>query len=144
MIREANPLARAALDPDRSPLRRMSIVSVQNDYLECHPFDPNGSANTSRTKYVMKPWTLRRVPFDGKTDAAGVSYTYSSTTERIATRSSTTEDQFITPNYNVGDEFYAILTAERHTLSGGPGDKKVTRLVDANLDGRAWATLPGS
>lgn len=117
--------------------RKLSLVSVNDDYLLCNPFGPDGTP-LDINLYVMKPWTLRRTPWDGTgPDASGISYAYTSDSARNATMGSVTESQLITPNYNTGDIVYAILASETFRLTNG----KSTSLMDLNLDGRAWAHL---
>jgi hypothetical protein len=136
--REGYKLSLPGKRPDDPPSRPLRLVSVGDDYLVCNPIDVDGNP-IDVDIYVMKPWTLRRTPFDGTgPDADGISYAYVSNVERIATRGDVSEDQFITPNYNVENDIYVESTTEIFHLSNG----KAARLMDANKDGRAWAHLP--
>ena len=135
-MRESYRTTSPALAPERATGRRLKVLSVGDDYLTCNPVDTSGDA-IDITVYVVKPWTLRRTPFDGQTDAAGISYSYSGNAARRATRGSVTEDQLITPDYNTGDFIYAELCSELFLLTNG----KQTQLMDSNRDGRAWAHL---
>lgn len=134
--REGYAVTSPALTPEGSTGRRLLLVSVGDDYLTCNPVDTAGDP-VDVNVYVMKPWTLRRTPWDGETDAAGISYTYSGNAARTATRGSVVEAQLITPDYNAGDFIYAELCTELFLLTNG----KQTRLMDSNRDGRAWAHL---
>lgn len=134
--RESYQVVSPALSPDKATGRQLRLVSVGDDYLLCNPVGTDGEPIDVNI-YVMKPWTMRRSPFDGQTDAAGISYTYASNTQRTATRADVTEVQLITPDYSGGDVIYAELCAELFLLSNG----HQTRLMDSNRDGRAWAHL---
>lgn len=118
--------------------RKLRVLSVGDDYLVCNPVDDQGEA-IDVTIYVVRPYTLQRSPWDGQTDASGISYVYTGNAARTATRGTVSEDQLITPDYNTNDIIYAELTPETWFLSNG----KQTRLMDANRDGRAWAHLDG-
>ncbi|MDP1711946.1 MAG: hypothetical protein Q8K86_05765 [Candidatus Nanopelagicaceae bacterium] len=77
---------------------------------------------------VLKPYMLRRTPFDGLT-RDGIYYTYLTDNERTAENAgSETEDQVIVPSYVAGDEILAVWGI----VDGYP-------LVDLNVDARAWA-----
>ena len=129
---------------DLPPLSWFSVASVGDDYLTVHPFkaDPSDSTadwivDTATTLYVFKPWTLEKTPWDGNTDAAGVTYTYTDNSTRSATDGTNTETQKITPAYNPGDWIYALPlpVGSDTSLSNG----KSTNFIDINSDGRAWA-----
>lgn len=90
-----------------SPVIVLTLISHQDDYLECQ----DGNSNTV---YVAKPYMLRRTPFDGVA-GGGVAYEYSSSfaanQQRIATsvaNPSEVETQYITPTYTAGEEIYAV------------------------------------
>ena len=126
----------------------MSVVSVQGDYLVCNPFNPGGipflpatpaNPNTNRTVYVMKPWKIQRTPWDGQTDSEGTSYSYSTNAKRTATNGSTTETQYITTDYQVGDLIWAKIVNYTWALQAGPGEGIATSWLDVNNDARAWA-----
>lgn len=76
---------------------------------------------------VLKPWTLRRTPFDGLT-VNGVSYAYAGADVRVATSGDDSETQYITQDYFIGAVIYVQETNE-------PG----ADVIDVNVDGRAWA-----
>lgn len=107
----------------------MTIKSVHGDYLICT------YAGRTEEYYVVKPYTLRRSPFEGKT-VNGFSYTYTTDTERVSTKisDSSTETQLVTQDYFVGAEIEvkrgAAITVETDIT---------TILRDANDDSRAWA-----
>ena len=103
--------------------------------------------------HVAKPYLLRRTPFDGKR-RDGIEFTYTSNTERKATRKTPpppegqeepTETQRIIPKYVANDVIAAVTQVldgsdELRTTTGG--DERIhTSLVDLNLDGRYWAKV---
>lgn len=120
------------------PLTKFSVIAVGTDWLTCNPYKGDDSIDTATVNYVMKPWTLRRTPFDGVTDGAGISYTYTGNAARTAMRGTITETQQITPDYSAGDIVYAVTTKESFSVSMG---EVTTRFMDVNCDGRAWAHL---
>lgn len=134
--RDHHDLRPANFDPDR-PWRLFIISSVEGDYLVVNPVNGDGSTNTKRTRYVLKPWTLRRTPFDGKT-VNSVSYTYIDNATRTATGSAT-ETQLITQDYFAGAQIYARPIQPKVKLTAGAGSGKYTGLLDVNVDARAWA-----
>ena len=92
-----------------SPLVILTLVSHQGDYLECED-------DAANTVYVAKPYELRQTPFDGQS-ISGVTYSYGTgfptSQERTATSDSNpsqVEVQYITPEYRVGAEIYAVRT----------------------------------
>jgi hypothetical protein len=127
----------ANVDPQRV-LTPYQVVSVEGDYLVCNPFNGDGSVNTGRKRYVLKPWTLQKTPFDGKT-INSITYTYTSNTQRTAVNGSTSETQLITQDYFAGAKIYAVLIEGKVNLPAGAGAGKFTNKIDANLDARAWA-----
>src|SRR6185312_1528372 len=87
-------------------VEQLSVVTNGTDTLACNPFKADGvTIDSSITVTVMKPWTLRRTPFDGKT-VNSISYTYTDNATRTAT-GSTTETQKITQDYFAGAVIYA-------------------------------------
>jgi len=108
----------------------MSIVGVQDDYLVCRTIAADGTLGIDDV-LILKPFTLRRTPFDGLT-VDGVSYVYVSNTERIA---DLTDTYLITPNYYVGAEI--LVTKQNNFVAIETGDS--INLVDGNSDSRTWA-----
>lgn len=111
-----------------SPVLVLTLVTHGDDYLTCEDADSN-------TVYVAKPYELRRTPFDGET-IGGVTYTYTSASEREATDGVDTETQFITPAYVVGAEIFAIkVQGNTGVQTAEPAD---ILYIEMN-QGRAWA-----
>ena len=121
---------------------RFRLKAVYHDYLECKQLDGTTFAPEVTVK-VAKPYNLRKTPFHGKT-INGITYTYTGTQSRTKTREGATENQVITPAYQVavpgydGDEIYACKP------SGGTGvkiDDEDVIWLDINNAGRAWAKV---
>ena len=109
---------------------QLVIVSNEADYLICNTLDANNVQGTAPIN-VMKPWTQRRLQFEGKT-VNGVTYTFSDNATRLADG---TETQKITEDYFVGAIIYAIpINVTYEVLSGVFID-----FVDLNVDGRSWS-----
>jgi hypothetical protein len=102
----------------------VTIRSVHDGYLVC---DRDGA-----DIMVAKPWTLRR----GVEFPAGPSYEYHTANHRTATQGEDTEEQYITPTYEVGEELLVMRVPSSHIEDGG-GNMIVW--VDMNNAGRAWA-----
>jgi hypothetical protein len=122
---------------------RFRLKGVSEDYLNCKQL--NGTTEVGPTVKVAKPYNLRKTPFHGKT-ISGITYNYTGAQSRTKTRASTstTENQVITPAYQVavtgydGDEIYACKP------SGGTGVKiggVDVVWLDINNAGRAWAKV---
>lgn len=129
-------------------VRQFRVMAIDEDHLECVYWD--GEDEGDDTILVMKPWLLRRTPFDGKT-RWHVSYDYTSDHEREATDtlSNETETQVIVPRYVVEadggdagpDTIYAIATVVGGLSQAADyNDNNKLGWLDLNVDGRAWAT----
>jgi len=125
-----------SVDQKRTPnsrFRQMSVVSNHGDYIKCKALNASGSEDGDSI-YVLKPWELRRSPFDGET-VGGVAYEYSSDDERTATPSSgAPEVQSISPEYFAGAVIYAMDTDTSVEVE----TDQFSKLIDVNLDGRKW------
>jgi len=131
-----------SLPPLGGSVYRFRLKAVYHDYLECKQLDGTTFAPEVTVK-VAKPYNLRKTPFHGKT-INGITYTYTGTQSRTKTREGATENQVITPAYQVavpgydGDEIYACKP------SGGTGvkiDDEDVIWLDINNAGRAWAKV---
>ncbi len=131
-----------------SMITAFEVISVGDDALTCArvaSIDEDGwpvavevaEEAEEETVAVMKPWILRRTPFDGE-EVDGITYTYTSATEREATDDPEAdppdaEEQIVTPVYLVrtgeraGELVYAV-----ESLEGW---------VDINHAGRCWAAI---
>jgi hypothetical protein len=128
-------------------LQQMIVKSVAADHLVCRRLEPDGRDNDGNDMYsegaldvcVLKPWTLRRTPFDGET-IGGKTYEYQDNATRTVTEDEESENQAITPDYETDCVIFAAMTDVRGQLDPEdvyePGR---TVLVDVNVDGRAWA-----
>lgn len=123
-------------------LRRLIFISMDDDFIVCttpagyaagEPYDPEIN--------VAKPYLIRRTPFDAGS-RGGISYTYTSDTERTADDGVEEITEVVTPQFVVGDE---IIVSK---VSGGtgveiPGDPATpVTLLDINNDARTWAEVP--
>ena len=110
-------------------MHQMEIQSDQGDYLICRAIDANGVVTASDIN-VMKPYLLRRTPFEGNT-VNGVAYTYSGNATREADGS---ETQKITQDYYAGALIYTMKTNITVEVTTGV----FVQLIDTNFDSRAW------
>lgn len=110
--------------------QQMRIKSDQGDYLVCRSLDAGGNEGAADIN-VLKPFLLRRTPFDGKT-VNGVSYVYQSNGERLADG---TETQLITQDYYVDAEIFVMRINVNFEVS----PNVFTSLADANDNGREWS-----
>jgi hypothetical protein len=109
----------------------LTLVEQFGDYLECTDANLN-------TVYVAKPYEIRQTPFDGMT-IGGVTYTYTSASERVATGGFDEETQFITPSYVVDAEIFAVkVRGETGVETAEPAP---ILYIELN-QGRAWAYDP--
>jgi hypothetical protein len=121
-------------------LQRLAVQSVGADHLVCRHLEPDGSVGTVDV-FAAKPWTLRRTPFDGQT-IDGKSFVYSDNATRTVTKDAQEETQAITPDYAVDDVIFAAVTDVLGQIDPEDVyDPGRTVLVDANVDGRAWAVV---
>jgi hypothetical protein len=112
-----------------APVLILTLLEHHNDSLLCEDADANEYA-------VAKPYELQRTPFDTLT-IDGVEYTYTSASEREADDGVATETQFITPNYRVGGQIYAVAI-RTDTGAVGPDTPDPVTYLEVN-QGRAWA-----
>ena len=101
----------------------------------------------------MKPYKLRKTPFDGKTiaiEGTDIDFVYNAdNVTRTADDAGTVETQKITPSYDIavvggyrGDEILAIFVGTTPGFSAkADGEELADPAVwhDMNTDGRAWA-----
>lgn len=113
-----------------SPVIVLELVTHNDDYLVCQDADLN-------TYNVAKPFELRRSSFDTLT-VEGVTYTYTSASEREATDGVDTETQFITPAYRVGAEIYALKVRPNTGVQTTDSPPEDILYLEMN-QGRAWA-----
>lgn len=102
----------------------VTITAINDTYLEC---DKDGAAIK-----VAKPWGLRKdVEFP-----IGPTYTYHTAQYRTATEGAETEEQYITPSYQVGEE---LLVRRLPSSRINDDDDQMIVWIDENLIGRCWA-----
>lgn len=120
---------RQASEPAR--VTQYRIKTVSGDYVTASTWI-NSVEGPTRT--ILKPWQLRRTPFDGAT-VGTVTYSYTSDVSRFATDGTDDENQVVVPVYRVDDVFYA--SPVRGTGVSVSGNEVLW--LDINVDGRAWA-----
>jgi hypothetical protein len=111
--------------------QQFQIESIEGDYLVCNPYD--GTTAVATQIKVAKPKLLRR----STTSHNGITYTYTSDSEREASDGSDTETQVIVPAYTIGDVIFAVTNIEGDT--GVVADEQYVEWQDMNVDARAWS-----
>jgi len=148
----------AVTDVPVGATQRFIITAVQDDYVEGYPVDTvgdddyiQGELHGAEPTRIMKPYKLRKTPFDGETieiEGTDITFVYNAdNVTRTADDDTTVETQKITPSYDVrvaggyrGDEILAIFVGITPGYTAGTGDTKDPAIWhDMNTDGRAWA-----
>jgi len=130
----------------RKPFRaqKMKVVEEFDDHLSCKRVDAKGNEVSGGLIYVLKPYGLRRTPFDGTSVVPGFTYAYSTMNERVSTQTSdsSTENQKITPDYYVGAIIYAIPVDENFEVPNVTPIQYAS-LIDSNGHGNAreWCKI---
>lgn len=120
----------------KQAIGRFQVVSDQGDYLTCYSYA--GDAVTTSVVNVAKPYLLRVTPFNGFS-RNGVSFTYSSNSERTATAGSA-ESQIVVASYIAGDQIMAVTNILGSSgVTASNGDKVIW--CDLNVDGRFWSQV---
>ena len=117
--------------------RQYRVKSVQDDHLVCREWD--GTVEGAGDVKVAKPFLLRKTPFDTLT-RNGITFAYTSSTERTATEDSSgdIQNQIIVSSYQVDDLIYVIGNVAGGVDTQDENSVDLTRL-DLNVDGRAWS-----
>lgn len=119
-------------------VRQMEVIEVGGDFLVCQPRD--FVAASGATVFVAKPWLLRRSPFEDQT-RDGITFTYTSDSERTADDGADTETQQVTPSYVAGDVIYAARNINgRILIQDSQSETIQAAWLDLNVDGRTWAS----
>jgi len=121
---------RRALGPLGGQLVRLRVKSESNDYLTCRTWD--GLNEGASDLLVAKAWKLRHAVGNY---AGLTTLTTTSAGEVAVGDGADSEDWVVTPSYEVDDEIFARYTTGTGVTVGG----EELVLVDANVDGRAWA-----
>lgn len=124
--------AKEELYPSLPPLRQMVVKIDEGDYLTCRSLDAC-DVEGSQDINVLKPWTLRKSPFDGKT-INGITYVYSQNYQRTATTNDYEEIQYITSEYWVD----CVIYAAKMSIGVEVETDEYASWIDVNVDGRAW------
>lgn len=122
--------------PKTQPFVRFEVVSHDGDFILAKKFNPDGTKEATDTT-IAKPQLLQRTPFDGVT-WSGITYTYSSDTEREADNTSDTEDQVISPAYLAGHEIFAFKPANGTGVLDDLGDPVIWQEQES---ARAWSKV---
>jgi hypothetical protein len=109
-----------------------NVVEQGGDWIKVLTWD--GATEGTTEIVVAKPYLLRR----SITSWNGISYTYTSDSERTATKSPDSETQVIVPAYVADDILYIVRVSQFGTDVDDPDGNPVYWL-DLNVDGRAWA-----
>ena len=135
-------------------LRQYVVKSNLEDCLVCRSFDANKVEGTDDI-HILKPWVLRYSEWDFDANSGafapdGEIYEYD--TDTYTTRTNTglvdPEVQKITQDYYVDSVIYAMNIgpnllcnpfAVSSATSGSPVAEVRSRLIDINVDARAWA-----
>ena len=135
-----------------SEVRQYRLKSVENDFYTCRSW--NGEEEGDTDIFIARPFQHRVSDFNGRTiayssdgDSFSATFAYESPTKRTKTISGTAETQVIVPYFkNDFDLIYAVRVKESIKIGEGfttltdPNDVPI-RLLDLNVDGRAWAKL---
>lgn len=111
--------------------------ALDGDALECVEYFDGETSGA--TVMVAKPRLLRRTPFDLNT-YGGVAYTYSTDAQRTAVQGANTEVQRVTMDYTAGDWLW-VASVQHTGVVHDDEDETPVRLLDVNVDGRAWARV---
>lgn len=120
-----------------SGVTQYRITAIKDDYLVCKAWD--GSVESGDIVYVAKPWTLRTLV--SRNSIAYSDYAETTSLQRTATRSNSSETQVVVPTYAVQDIIYAVAG-----IAGGTGASRTNTddeslaigKLDMNVDARAW------
>ena len=125
-------------------VQQFKVIEVKTDYVECNEWD--GTDKGAVVKLALPP-LIRRSPFDPTKGGKGrglFTYAYASDIARESTNNadSSTENQVITPAYEVDDIIYGIsnVIGGTSTVARPDGeDPEVLEFMDINIDGRTFA-----
>lgn len=117
-------------------IQQFEVKSVEADYLTCRTVTSAGVGTVDVP--VAKPYLLRNAIVSRTVSGAVITYTYTNTQERVATKTPDTETQVVVPRYEATDRIFAA-----RAVGGATGvkdaNKNPVRWLDLNLDARAWA-----
>lgn len=117
--------------------------STDGDYLVCKAWD--GTSESGEDVAIAKPYLLR--PSITARTIGGTAYTYTYTDDftRESDGGGTTEDQVVSPDYQVDDLIFAARVRRGTEVDvdnvagvGEQADNEPILWVDLNLDGRTW------
>lgn len=147
-------VAEATAGDAGSEIIQLRLKTIQNDFYTCRSWD--GQTEGTTDIFVARPFGHRVTNFNGQSiawssdgDSFTASYSYSSTTKRTKTISGVAETQVLVPYFKADfDLIYAVEVKQLITIRSGAGYATLTdpnnvpiRLLDLNVEGRAWAKL---
>jgi uncharacterized protein YodC (DUF2158 family) len=125
---------------------KVVVLEVQDDMLRCRWWNTTNKTAGTVDVFVAKPPLLQRTPYDGVTEN-GVTYAYSTSTQRTATPGGT---QTVTPPWNLPDttvtpNYPGDVVEVAYDPSTGLTDPNNNPVVwrDTNDGGRTWQGLAG-
>lgn len=138
-------------------IQQLLLKSIENDFYTCRSWDGETEGDTDI--FVARPFGHRYTNFHGQSiawssdgDSFTATYDYISATKRTKTINGTAETQVLIPYFKSDfDLIYAITVKEPITIRSGtgytrlldPNDRPI-KLLDLNVEGRAWAKLDTS
>lgn len=128
-------------------LQWLRVNAVRANYYVCHSWD--GSTEGSDPIYVARPFNHRNSIASETIDGVAISYSYTSTTGRIASFTidsvGYTETQIMVPWFISTTTTIAATTLATGIVTASPDTTDIPiSLIDLNIDGRAWAAVFGS
>lgn len=105
------------------------------EWLRCRTCDGDGTNESTELIYVALPWMLRRSSTHQKSRNF-ISYTFTSTTQRTASKSGVTQTEVRVIESVVGD---VILAARTSSPTGVEDPDGLPIHWEALIDGRTWA-----
>lgn len=100
----------------------------------------DGATEASVDTLIAKPYALR----NSITSRGGITYSYTTSVEREADDSSSTETQVVVPNYVTDDLIFAVRVPRGCGVSVGSMPAVALLWLDINVDARAWAKKSGT
>lgn len=144
----AEPVASSA----DGEVRQYLLKSIENDFYTCRTW--NGTTEGTSDIFIARPFGHRYTNFHGRSiafssdgDSFTADYSYTSATKRTKTVAGVAEIQVLVPYFKDDfDVIYAVRVKEAITVGAAftpltdPNDVPI-RLLDLNVEGRAWAKL---
>ena len=127
--------------------QQFEVAAIYGEYIAAREYTGTSDEaisdypNIQHVEYIARPYLLRTSIFTRSISGTTYHYSYSGVQSRTSTNAADgedTEDQIITPSYQVGDIIYAIRPIVPGLLvMDSYGD--YIQWIDLNIDGRMWA-----